>query len=111
MCATFHNQGKLPAALSRIEDTEAHMFVRKCLVPVAERPSAKKLLLDPFLSSNDTLSTTKFGIQKSLVNDLEMEKLHLTDGSHRTGMKITGKLNPEDDTIFLKVQITDKDGM
>lgn len=25
-------------------------------------------------------------------------------------MTITGKLNPDDDTIFLKVQIADKDG-
>lgn len=25
-------------------------------------------------------------------------------------MTITGKLNPEDDTIFLKVQIADKEG-
>lgn len=28
----------------------------------------------------------------------------------RTDMTITGKMNPEDDTIFLKVQIADKDG-
>lgn len=28
----------------------------------------------------------------------------------RTDMTITGKLNPEDDTIFLKVQIADKEG-
>lgn len=26
-------------------------------------------------------------------------------------MTITGKMNPEDDTIILKVQIADKDGM
>ena len=111
MCAIFHNQGKLPAALFRIEDTEAQKFVRRCLVAAAERPSAKELLLDPFLSSNDALSNAKFEIQKPMLNDIEIEKLHLTDGSHRTGMKITGKLNPEDDTIFLKVQITDKDGI
>ncbi|KAK4274910.1 hypothetical protein QN277_018071 [Acacia crassicarpa] len=102
--------GKLPAALFRIEDTEAQKFVRKCLVAAAERPSAKELLLDPFLLSNDVLSNTKFEIQKPLLNDIEIEKLCLTDGSQRTGMKITGKLNPEDGTIFLKVQITDKDG-
>lgn len=102
--------GKLPAALFRIEDTEAQKFVRKCLVTATERPSAKELLLDPFLSSNDTISNTKFEIQKPLLNDIEIEKLRLTDGSHRTGMKITGKLNPEDDTLFLKVQLTDKDG-
>lgn len=28
----------------------------------------------------------------------------------RTDMSITGKMNPEGDTIFLKVQIADKEG-
>lgn len=29
----------------------------------------------------------------------------------RTDMTITGKMNPEDDTIFLRVQIADAEGM
>lgn len=110
ICVTFLDQGKLPAALFRIEDTEAQKFIRKCLVPAAKRPSAQELLLDPFLASDDVLLNTKFDIQKPFLNEIEMEKLHLSNGSLRTEMKITGKLNPEDDTIFLRVQIVDKDG-
>lgn len=33
-----------------------------------------------------------------------------SDRRKSTDMTITGTMNPEDDTIFLKVQITDKDG-
>ncbi|XP_061367339.1 probable serine/threonine-protein kinase WNK4 isoform X1 [Gastrolobium bilobum] len=102
--------GKLPMALFRIEDMEARKFIAKCLVPAANRPSAKDLLLEPFLVSDDSSSTIKFGIQKPFLNDNEMEKLQLSDHFPRTGMKIIGKLNPEDNAIFLKVQISDKDG-
>ncbi|KAI4307552.1 hypothetical protein L6164_030726 [Bauhinia variegata] len=102
--------GKLPASFFRIEDLEAQKFIGKCLVPAAERPSAKELLLDPFLMSDDALSMIKFGIQKPFLNDIDMEKLKLIDSPPKTEMTITGKLNPKDDTIFLKVQIADKDG-
>ncbi|KAF7816221.1 putative serine/threonine-protein kinase WNK4 [Senna tora] len=102
--------GKLPAAFFRLEDTEAKRFIGKCLVTASKRPSAKELLLEPFLASDDALLNTKFDIQKPFLNEIEMEKLHLNDDLIRTEMKITGKLNPEDDTIFLKVQIADKNG-
>ncbi|XP_028214497.1 probable serine/threonine-protein kinase WNK4 isoform X2 [Glycine soja] len=102
--------GKLPASFFRIEDTEAQRFIGKCLITAAKRPSAKELLNDPFLLSDDASSMTKIGIQKPFLNYNEMEKLQLDDVSPRTEMSITGKLNPEHDTIFLKVQISDKDG-
>ncbi|OIW02609.1 hypothetical protein TanjilG_24060 [Lupinus angustifolius] len=102
--------GKLPIAFYRIEDMEAQKFIGKCLGPASKRPSAKDLLIDPFLMSDESSSPAKFGIQKPLLNNIEMAKLHLSDNLTRTEMKIIGKLNPGDDTIFLKVQIPDKDG-
>jgi WNK lysine deficient protein kinase len=92
----------------RIEDGEARRFIGKCLEPAAKRPSAKDLLLEPFLSTDDTSSAMKLKIQKPFLNENEMEKLQLSDEFQRTEMKVIGKLNPEDDTIFLKVQISDK---
>lgn len=91
---------------------EAQRFIGKCLVNASKRLSAKELLLDPFLASDEVklLSKTKLN-QKPFLNEAEMEKLQLSDDPPRTDMTITGKLNPEDDTIFLKVQIADKDGM
>ncbi|KAJ0975502.1 hypothetical protein J5N97_017467 [Dioscorea zingiberensis] len=101
--------GKLPEAFYRIQDAEARRFVGRCLETASKRSSAKDLLLDPFLSSGDQLhplptlkvnSDDEFGPQ---VYGPRSPKI-------RTDMTITGKMNPEDNTIFLKVQISDKDG-
>ncbi|KAF4375591.1 hypothetical protein CsatB_030267 [Cannabis sativa] len=104
--------GKLPAAFYKIQDFEAQHFIGKCLVTASKRLSAKELLLDPFLACNDEndIELQKGRNQKPFLNDKEMRKLRLSDPLPRTEMKITGKLNPEDDTIFLKVQFNDKDG-
>ncbi|KAK9280524.1 hypothetical protein L1049_014216 [Liquidambar formosana] len=104
--------GKLPGAFYRIQDLEARKFIGKCLERASKRLAAKELLLDPFLASNEVESfpATKIGRQKPFLNDIGIEKLRLNDYPQRTNMTITGKLNPEDDTIFLKVQIADKDG-
>ncbi|KAE8039402.1 hypothetical protein FH972_011819 [Carpinus fangiana] len=103
--------GKLPRAFYRVQDTEAQRFIGKCLVTASKRLSAKELLLDPFLASDEDekLPMTKLGSQKPFLNQREMEKLQSSHDPHRTNMTITGKLN-HDDTIFLKVQIADKDG-
>ncbi|XP_021277955.1 probable serine/threonine-protein kinase WNK4 isoform X1 [Herrania umbratica] len=104
--------GKLPGAFYQIQDLEAQRFIGKCLVNASKRLSAEELLLDPFLASDEAkLSpTTRLGSPKPFLNEREMEKLHLNDNPSRTDMTITGKLNPEDDTIFLKVQIADTEG-
>ncbi|GAV58629.1 LOW QUALITY PROTEIN: Pkinase domain-containing protein, partial [Cephalotus follicularis] len=104
--------GKLPGAFYRIQD-EAQRFVGKCLVTVSKRLSAKELLLDPFLASDEAklFPLTRPRSQKPFLNEKEMEKLQLSDDPPRTKMTITGKLNPEDDTMFLKVQIADKEGV
>lgn len=53
----------------------------------------------------------KIGIQKPFLNYSEMEKLQLSDDLPMTKMSITGKLNSQDDTVFLKVKISEKDGI
>lgn len=103
----------MPAAFYRIQDLEAQRFIGKCLVSVSKRLPAKELLRDSFLAcdEDENLVLAEVGSQKPFLNDNEMGKLRLSDDlPRRTDMKITGKLNPEDDTIFLKVQFADKDG-
>ncbi|KAF5470349.1 hypothetical protein F2P56_010868 [Juglans regia] len=104
--------GKLPGAFYRIDNLEAQIFIGKCLVTASERLSAKELLLDPFLKPDEgeQLPMTNLGSQKPFLNKGKIEKLQSSNVPHRTNMTITGKLNPDDDTIFLKVQIADKDG-
>lgn len=82
--------------------------------PASNRSSAKELMLDPFLviDDADSESVTMMRLQKPIYNDkIAIEDLHLNEDVPRTNMTITGKLHPEDDTIFLKVQIADKEGI
>jgi WNK lysine deficient protein kinase len=120
-------KGKLPDAFNRIKDPEMKRFIRRCLVSASTRSSAKELLEDPFLSldddivispkpvssSDERLFTRRRGpelVQKEEEDELEPEPEPDKDLVEKTEMTITGKLNPDDDTIFLKVQIADKHG-
>ncbi|CAM8916325.1 unnamed protein product [Rhodiola kirilowii] len=104
--------GKLPAAFYRIQDPEAQVFVGKCLQLASKRPSAKDLLLEPFLLPEGSLlePTGQLEQLQLFFCDAEIEKLRIVDNSPKTKMIITGKLNPEDATIFLRVQIFEKEG-
>ncbi|KAJ6831612.1 putative serine/threonine-protein kinase WNK5 [Iris pallida] len=108
--------GKLPEAFYRIQDRDARRFVGRCLETVSKRSSAQDLLLDPFLQSADQRTSLPLSAIKTDTNPRQQGQLHSpkiispTKAKRRTDMTITGKMNPEDDTIFLKVQIADKDG-
>lgn len=106
----------MPEAFYRIQDSEAQRFVGKCLETVSKRLPAKDLLLDPFLACDEgeLLLVPKAPNQKLIPDGTVVEQVQqfVVDSDHRksTDMTITGSMNPEDDTIFLKVQIIDKDG-
>ncbi|XVF29695.1 hypothetical protein REPUB_Repub15cG0144300 [Reevesia pubescens] len=106
--------GKLPEAFYRIQDEEARMFVGKCLENVSKRLPAHELLLDPFLASDEgnLLPIPRVLSQKLTPNGQVSEPVPSVevDPTRSTDMSITGTMDPEDDTIFLKVQITDKEG-
>lgn len=103
--------GKKPEAFYRIQDVEAQQFVAKCLVNASKRLPAHQLLLDPFLAVDEDLSPiSKPSLQIYSPKGVIVEMPFLMDGHRRTtDMTITGKVNPEDNTLFLKVQISDKD--
>ncbi|KAF7825432.1 putative serine/threonine-protein kinase WNK5 [Senna tora] len=107
--------GKLPNAFYRIQDLEAQRFVGKCLANVSDRLPAKELLMDPFLATvqlESPLPSPKIQTQKSSSAAL-FAKVHpcMGDQTKSTNMTITGSMNEEeDDTVFLKVQISDKTG-
>ncbi|KAB1224608.1 putative serine/threonine-protein kinase WNK4 [Morella rubra] len=106
--------GKLPCAFYRIQDKEAQRFVGKCLETVSKRLPARELLLDPFLASDEggLLPITRIPSLKSICATAEVEMLPklVADPTRSTDMTITGTMDQEDNTIFLKVQISDKDG-
>lgn len=106
--------GKLPKAFYQIEDAEAQRFIGKCLENASTRPSANELLMDPFLATveDDKLMVMpKLPCEMPTPNETIVERPNLfSDPTRTTDMTITGTMNAEDDTIFLKVQICNKDG-
>ncbi|KAG8371567.1 hypothetical protein BUALT_Bualt13G0101400 [Buddleja alternifolia] len=105
--------GKKPRAFYKVQDLDSQRFIGKCLETASKRLPAKELMLDPFLAVDyfDDHPDSNIENQKPFLNDCtELKQLQLNDDVPRTNMTITGKLNPEDGTIFLKVQIADKEG-
>ncbi|CAL9163871.1 unnamed protein product [Musa hybrid cultivar] len=107
--------GKLPHAFYCIQDPEAKRFVGRCLQKVPGRSSAKELLLDPFLTFEDPAPKNPANDVKNIVSgnhdSLQVTYHHDLDPVVRTtDMTITGKMNTEDDAIYLKVQIADNEG-
>lgn len=104
--------GKKPEAFYRIQDVEARKFIAKCLESASKRLPAHELLLDPFLATDVGLTPVpKTPLHIYSPKGVSVKMPFLLDHSVRsTEMTITGKLNPEDNTLFLKVQISDKDG-
>ncbi|KAG7565306.1 Protein kinase domain [Arabidopsis suecica] len=110
--------GKLPDSFHLIQHTEAQRFVGKCLETVSRRLPAKELLGDPFLAATDERDLAplsrlpqQLAIQNLAANGTVVQHLpSTTDPTRTTDMSITGKMNSEDHTIFLQVQILDGDG-
>uniref|UniRef100_A0A0D9XNC6 non-specific serine/threonine protein kinase n=1 Tax=Leersia perrieri TaxID=77586 RepID=A0A0D9XNC6_9ORYZ len=110
--------GKLPDAFYRISDADARRFIGRCLVNAGQRPSADELLLDPFLlqshhQDDDHCNTmaspppSPLPLMNISSGDDEEDEEAAAQAERSTArdMTITGKLNKEHDTIFLKVQI------
>ncbi|KFK34408.1 hypothetical protein AALP_AA5G141100 [Arabis alpina] len=106
--------GKLPESFHLIQNLEAQCFVGKCLETVSKRLSANELLEDPFLATADERDLApiyRLPIQNLAANGTVTEQPPLTtDPTRTTDMSITGRMNSEDHTIFLQVQISDGDG-
>lgn len=105
---TLNEQGKLPNAYYRIEDLEAQKFVRKCLENVSKRLPATELLLHPFLASDNVSHEEELPATPPLISHPPKETA--IPVPRRTDMTISGSMNPEDDTVFLKVRIKVKGG-
>lgn len=104
--------GKKPEAFYRIQDTEARNFVGKCLETVSKRLPAHELLMDPFLVVDENLKpVVDRPLQIYSPKGVLVDMPFLLDiPSKSTDMTITGTVNPEDNSLFLKVQISHKDG-
>lgn len=91
----------------------------KCLKAACDRLPARELLLDPFLASDDggrlvlepkASSGSSTPKTPTAATELMVPPIIAADLLRNTNMTITGSMNSEDDAIYLKVQITGKDG-
>ncbi|KAK9734242.1 hypothetical protein RND81_04G125700 [Saponaria officinalis] len=104
--------GKKPDAFYRIQNAEAQQFVAKCLEDASTRPPARELLFDPFLArDDDTMPVPGTPLHTYSPKGAIVEEPSLFGNRIKsTYMTITGTVNAEDNTLFLKVQISDKNG-
>lgn len=109
----------MPDAYYRVQDLEAKRFISRCLANASERSSARELLLDPFVLLDDHIGpmpslpnqATKHAAMAESINPGHiLEVCKPISAGKRTDMTITGRMDPEDDAIILKVQIADEQG-
>lgn len=84
---------------------------------VSDRPSATELLLDPFLAVDQLEIPLPPNIPLFPNHTLQLNSAplvpieHHHDQTKSAEMTITGSINEEDNTVFLKVRISDITGM
>ncbi|CBI34208.3 unnamed protein product, partial [Vitis vinifera] len=106
--------GKKPDALYKVKDPEVREFVEKCLASVSLRLSARELLQDPFLRIDDCESDLRPIECRREPDDMmeptgiELFEYHEDEHPANVDISIKGKRR-EDDGIFLRLRIADKE--
>lgn len=82
--------------MAKISDIQVKQFIEKCLVPASERSSAKELLQDPFLCSDNTHepAATKFtSPAPNKTVDISLASLHMDVDTFESSPTNSGKEN------------------
>ncbi|WMV21351.1 hypothetical protein MTR67_014736 [Solanum verrucosum] len=113
-CGGGDGCGIRPASLAKVKDPGVKAFIDKCIAKVSERLSAKELLMDPFLQSDDdsgsisrSLSSHPIHADKSDDDSGRSPQDHVPEGSR--DFTVQGQ-RKDLNTIFLKLRITDSTG-
>lgn len=101
--------GIKPASLTKVKDPEVREFIEKCIAKVSDRLSAKELLLDPFLRSDDDGGSIGRFLHPASQdgNSHQFPKEHIPEGSR--DFTVQGQ-RKDQNTIFLKLKIADSTG-
>ncbi|CDP12714.1 unnamed protein product [Coffea canephora] len=97
--------GIKPASLTKVKDPGVREFIEKCIAKVSDRLSAKELLLDPFLRSDDDGGSIDGNSRHS--DGGQFPKEHIPEGSR--DFTVQGQ-RKDQNTIFLKLKIADSTG-
>ncbi|KAJ0795125.1 putative protein kinase WNK-NRBP family [Helianthus annuus] len=96
--------GVKPASLTKVNDPEIKSFIEKCIANVADRLSAKDLLMDPFLHEKDDDENTNLQLKADLYQDDDTENLDTA-----RDFTVQGQLG-DPNTVFLKLRMEDTTG-
>ncbi|KAI3695052.1 hypothetical protein L1987_78040 [Smallanthus sonchifolius] len=126
--------GKKPDALYKVKDPEVRQFVEKCLVTVSLRLPAKELLKDPFLQPEDygydlrsvdywrefdgmdsryltpNSNYSNFLNYEPEANDIQLFTTQEEDHMEDVDISIKGRRGEDDEGIFLRLRIADREG-
>uniref|UniRef100_A0A2P2P2W9 non-specific serine/threonine protein kinase n=1 Tax=Rhizophora mucronata TaxID=61149 RepID=A0A2P2P2W9_RHIMU len=108
--------GIRPASLAKVKDHTVRKFIEKCIAEVSERLSAKELLMDPFLRSDEE--------NESIGCSLQLKAQHSGSSSDQNSANESPMDSPAElsrdftvegqrkdiNTIFLKLRISDSTG-
>ncbi|CAI0451582.1 unnamed protein product [Linum tenue] len=99
--------GIKPASLAKVQDQSVKAFIQKCIASVADRLSARELLIDPFLRSDEESESVAHGIQS---NATHLSGIGGDCSSDHTRDFIVQGQRKDVNTIFLKLRIADSTG-
>lgn len=107
--------GVKPASLEKVKDSEVKKFIEKCIAKVADRLSARELLVDPFLQPDEDSGSIGRSLQPQSSNAGENENQF--DENHPGDSVLEGSRDfmvqgqrKDHNTIFLKLRIADSSG-
>ncbi|CAA0818095.1 Probable serine/threonine-protein kinase WNK3 [Striga hermonthica] len=99
--------GIKPASLGKVKDPGVREFIEKCIAKVSDRLSAKELLMDSFLLSDEDSGSIDHSLQQaqsSNPDDNEKPDFSVLEGSR--DFMVQGQ-RKDHNTIFLKLRIAD----
>uniref|UniRef100_A0A3Q7GZ23 non-specific serine/threonine protein kinase n=1 Tax=Solanum lycopersicum TaxID=4081 RepID=A0A3Q7GZ23_SOLLC len=109
-------KGIKPASLAKVKDPRVKAFIEKCIAKASERLPAKKLLVDPFLLSDEdsgnvgrslSINSRHADMSDDQSDSERSTKDPLPEGSR--DFTVQGQ-RKDLNTIFLKLRITDSTG-
>ncbi|KAL2243664.1 UNVERIFIED_CONTAM: putative serine/threonine-protein kinase WNK2 [Sesamum indicum] len=108
--------GIKPASLEKVKDPGVRAFIEKCIAKVSDRLSAKELLMDPFLQSDEDSGSIGCSRQPQSSNADDYDNQFDT-GKPPEDSVLEGGLDfmvqgqrKDHNTIFLKLRIADSSG-
>ncbi|GLU21530.1 hypothetical protein SLE2022_376630 [Rubroshorea leprosula] len=108
--------GIKPASLAKVTDPAVKAFIEKCIAPVSKRLSARELLSDPFIQSDEENESMSHILQRnshpsdSTCNLIDIGKPD-RDFSAEASIDFTVQGQMRDlNTVFLKLRMADSSG-